>query len=128
MKTIQLNNDARDVEHDASVEVPDDTRSVLVSREGYPNCWWGLAHYHEPSGWPIVGVVTWRELPAPPKPSPKIVEYSTKHWHDPKVERPEGGKRFVIMYHSGMMSGSTLVGVLDWDVVLSWTYAPETSR
>jgi len=124
VKTIPFDESARDVWHDAKEELPDDDRYVLVHGAGSVVIW------HGADCWPFGRTLNthWRELPAPPKPTPKIVPHSLEHWHDPKVERPEHNKRFIIMYHSGTVSGAALIGVLNWDIVFRWTYAPETSR
>lgn len=129
MKTIPFNESARDVEHDASVEVPDNMRDVLVSSGDRG---WTEIGYYIPSGetWAAERIVTiWRELPAPPKPTPKTVPHSLAHWHDPKVERPEPGKPIVTIRNSLLphLYGKRTQEV-PWDVVLSWTYVPEYLR
>lgn len=125
MKRIPFDENARDVWHDASVEVPDDYRVVL--RIGIANNI--KTAFYTQAGWSAIGYAThWRELPAPPKPTPKTVPHSLAHWHDPKVERPEPGKAFVVMFDSGMASWHHAKTGPDWDVVARWTYYPETAR
>ena len=131
MKTIPFNESARDVEHDASVEVPNDSRRVLVIRGGYEDRGWDITQYYPyGSGWMRGNdVVKWRELPAPPKPAPTIVPHSLEHWHDPKVERPEPGRRFITIMENGYPEWIA-TGSADWDHVVWWSYypKPETSR
>lgn len=123
MKTIPFvaNND---MWHDASVEVPDSSRTVLVAnnRTIETDCRAGFSWLNGRTP------EYWRELPAPPKPTPTIVPHSLEHWHDPKVERPEPGKAFVVMFDSGMASWHHAKTGPDWDVVARWTYYPETAR
>lgn len=129
MKTIPFNESARDVEHDASVEVPSDSRDVLVSSGD--GRWDEVGYYIENGNvWGSARVVkVWRELPAPPKPTPKIVPHSLEHWHDPKVERPEPGRRFITIMENGYPEWIA-TGSADWDHVVWWSYypKPETSR
>lgn len=123
MKQIPFNENARDVWHDASVEVPDDHRGILAgSADG------SVASTTACRSWPFSSYTHWRELPAPPKPTPKIVPHSLEHWHDPKVERPEDGKHFIGMHKSGYVIHGRAPSEFNWVNVNHWTYAPETSR
>lgn len=128
MKTIQLNNDARDVEHDASVEVPSDSRDVLVSSGD--GRWDEVGYYIENGNvWGSARVVkVWRELPAPPKPAPKIVPHSLEHWKDPKVERPDVNFRFVVLYQCGPAEWFSRNRLPDWNRVERWCYFPEDEK
>lgn len=124
MKTIPFvaNND---MWHDASVEVPDSSRTVLVAnnRTIETDCRAGFSWLNGRTP------EYWRELPAPPKPTPKIVPHSLAHWHDPKVERPEPGKPIVTIRNSLLPHPyDTRIQEVPWDVVLSWTYVPEYLR
>lgn len=125
MKTIPFDENARDVEHDASVEVPDDTRDVLISVTG--DEWDGMSHYDPLDNWGMP-IVRWRELPAPPKPTPKIVPHSLQHWHDPKVERPEDGRPVALCMKLGGYVWQTMVPDDYWEEVLSWSYCQERGR
>lgn len=129
MKTIPFNESARDVWHDASVEVPDGPRYVLVAnvQSGTPDV--AIANHWYHGGWSMGDVTHWRELPAPPKPAPTIVPHSLEHWHDPKVERPEPGRRFITIMENGYPEWIA-TGSADWDHVVWWSYypKPETSR
>ena len=70
----------------------------------------------------------WRELPAPPAPTPKIVPHSLEHWHDPKVERPEEGREIIVHEGDGDWYRIKYTGKTNWYFVSKWTYAPETAR
>lgn len=128
MKTIPFDESARDVWHDASVEVPDNTRYVLVAYPSNTNPSSTIGTSFFRIGWSGVRPSYWRELPAPPKPTPKIVPHSLEHWHDTKVERPEDGKHFIGMHKSGYVIHGRDPSEFNWVNVNHWAYAPETSR
>lgn len=124
MTSIRFNADARDVEHEASVEVPSDDRLVLISLGSCQDGWVTTSRYNTFDGWLHSGVAKWRELPAPPRPLPKIAPWSINHWHDPKVERPEDGKPIVVILDSGY--GRTYATrANEWERAIAWCYRPE---
>ena len=120
MKTIQFNENARDVWHDAKEELPDSNRGILI---GSPDGAVGSSFVHR--HWPFVAFTHWRELPAPPKPTPKIVPHSLEHWHDPRVERPEPGHTVVAVDVYAQRKWTHDSKSIDWDVIYRWCYSIE---
>lgn len=125
MKTIPFKEFARDVWHDASVEVPDDCRVVL--RIGIANNI--TTAFYTQAGWSVIGYAThWRELPAPPTPAPKIIPHSLAHWHDAKTTRPEAGRPLLVLYLDGSHAVFRRLDDVTWRLADMWTYAPENAQ